>query len=412
MNPVIIIGMGMTLEDLTARHLEIIDTADILVGGKRLLNLFKDSRARKKIIGKDIDGVINFVRQEMKNQRIVVLASGDPMYFGIGRRLVKAIGDRNLRVYPNISSVAAVFARIKEPWDDVRVISLHGRKNEPRLFKALEEENTVAVFTDPKNNPAWLAGRLLENQFLNYKICVLEALGSASEKIGWYTLVEASGMEFTDPNMVVLKRGFSGTKDKRPLFLGAPDSWYDHHKGLITKSEIRAITLSKLRLETDHILWDLGAGSGSVAAEAGLLIKKGKIFAVEKQAERVAQIRTNKKRFGIGNLTAIQAELPQGLEELPRPDRVFIGGGGKQMKSIMTAAAQYLKPEGVMVINTVLIPNVETARATLEKLGFNTEIIQVQINRSRQMPWAERLEALNPVWIVTGIRKVECGMRK
>jgi precorrin-6Y C5,15-methyltransferase (decarboxylating) len=412
MNPVIIIGMGMTFEDLTARHLEIIDKADILVGGKRPLSLFKDSRARKKIIGKDIDGVINFVRQEMKNQRIVVLASGDPMYFGIGRRFVKAIGDRNLRVYPNISSVAAVFARIKEPWDDVRVISLHGRKNEPRLFKALEEENTVAVFTDPKNNPAWLAGRLLENQFLNYKICVLEALGSASEKIGWYTLVEASGMEFTDPNMVVLKRGFSGTKDKRPLFLGAPDSWYDHHKGLITKSEIRAITLSKLRLETDHILWDLGAGSGSVAAEAGLLIKKGKIFAVEKQAERVAQIRTNKKRFGIGNLTAIQAELPQGLEELPRPDRVFIGGGGKQMKSIMTAAAQYLKPEGVMVINTVLIPNVETARATLEKLGFNTEIIQVQINRSRQMPWAERLEALNPVWIVTGIRKVECGMRK
>ena len=404
MKPVTLIGMGMTLEDLTARHLKIIDTADILVGGKRLLNLFKDSRAQKKVIGKDIDGVVIFVKQEMKKKRVVVLASGDPMYFGIGRRLVNALGDRNLRVFPNISSVAAAFARIKEPWDDVRVISLHGRKNEPCLFKALEEENTIAVFTDPKNNPAWLAGRLLENQFLNYKICVLESLGSVSEKIGWYTLAEAAGMEFTDPNMVVLKRGSIGTEDKKRLFLGAPDSWYDHHKGLITKSEIRAITLSKLRLETDHILWDLGAGSGSIAAEAGMLIKKGKIFAVEKQAERVTQIKTNKKRFGIGNLTAIQAELPQGLEELPRPDRIFIGGGGRQMKSIMTAAAQYLKPEGVMVINTVLIPNVETARATLEKLGFNTEIIQVQINRSRQMPWAERLEALNPVWIVTGLR--------
>jgi precorrin-6Y C5,15-methyltransferase (decarboxylating) len=284
------------------------------------------------------------------------------------------------------------------------VISLHGRKNEPRLFKALEEENTVAVFTDPKNNPAWLAGQLLENQFFNYKICVLEALGSASEKINWYTLPEAAGMEFTDPNMVVLKRSSIGTKDKTRLFLGAPDSRYDHHKGLITKSEIRAVTLSKLRLATDHILWDLGAGSGSVAAEAALFIKKGKIFAVEKQAERVAQIKTNIKRFGIGNLTAIQAKLPQGLEELPRPDRIFIGGGGQQLKSIMTAAAQYLKPEGVMVINTVLIPNVETARATLEKLNFNTEIIQVQINRSRQMPWAERLEPLNPVWIVSGFR--------
>ena len=245
---------------------------------------------------------------------------------------------------------------------------------------------------------------MLENQFLNYKICVLEALGSVSEKINWYTLAEAARMKFTDPNMVVLKRSPSDTKDKERLFLGAPDNWYDHQKGLITKSEIRAITLSKLRLATDHILWDLGAGSGSVAAEAALLIKKGKIFAVEKKSERVTQIKNNKKRFAIGNLKAIQAELPQGLEGLPRPDRIFIGGGGKQLKSIITAAAQYLKPKGVMVINTVLIPNVEAARATLEKLDFETEVIQAQINRSRQMPWAARLEAQNPVWIISGFR--------
>ncbi len=404
MKPVTIIGMGMTLEDLTARHLEIIDKADILVGGKRLLDLFKESRARQKVIGKDIDGVIRFVKNERKKKRVVVLASGDPMFYGIGRRMVDAIGAKNTLIYPNISSIAAAFARIKEPWDDVCVISLHGRKNESGLFKALEENNKIAVFTDPKNNPAWLASRLLENKFLNYEICVLEALGSDSEKVNWYTLAEAVGMEFTDPNMVVLKRGSIDTKAKTRLFLGAPDSWYDHHKGLITKSEIRAITLSKLRLATDHILWDLGAGSGSVAVEAGLLIKKGKIFAVEKQAERVAQINTNKKRFGISNLTAIQAELPRGLEKLPRPDRIFIGGGGQQLKSIITAAAQYLNPKGMMVINTVLIPNVEAARATLEKLNFETEVIQVQINRSRQMPWAARLEALNPVWIISGFR--------
>jgi precorrin-6Y C5,15-methyltransferase (decarboxylating) len=411
MNPVTIIGMGMTIEDLTARHLEIIDTADILVGGKRLLDLFKESRARKKVIGRDIDGAVNFVRQEMKKQMVVVLASGDPMFFGIGKRMVDAIGANNTLIYPNISSVSAVFARIKEPWDDVRVISLHGRKNMRRLLKALEEENKIAVFTDPKNNPAWLAVRLLENQFLNYKICVLETLGSDAEKVNWYTLVEAASMKFADPNMVVLSRSPLARKDKERLYLGAPDSWYDHQKGLITKPEIRAISLSKLRLASDHILWDLGAGSGSVAAEASLLIKKGKIFAVEKESERVAQIKNNKKRFGIGNLKAIQAELPQGLEELPRPDRIFIGGGGKQLKSIITAAARYLKPKGVMVINTVLIPNVETARGTLEKLDFETEVIQAQINRSRQMPWAERLEAQNPVWIVTGMRKSECGSR-
>jgi len=404
MTPVTIIGMGMTPEDLTARHLKIIDEADVLVGGKRLLNLFKESRARKKVIGKDIDGVINFVRQEMKNKKIVVLASGDPLFFGIGRRLIEAIGGNNTLIYPNISSVSAAFARLKEPWDDVRVISLHGRKNEGRLLQALEEENIIAVFTDPKNNPARLATRLLENQIINYKICVLESLGSSTEKVNWYTLTEAAGMKFTDPNMVVLKRSSISQEPKKPLYLGAPDNWYDHEKGLITKSEIRAITLSKLRLATGHVLWDLGAGSGSVAAEAALLIKKGMIIAVEKNPARITQIKNNKKRFGIGNLKVIQAELPLGLDQLPRPDRIFIGGGGKQLISIITAAAHCLKPEGVMVINTVLLSNVEAARETLEKLGFETGIIQAQISRSRPMPWALRLEALNPVWIITGFR--------
>lgn len=404
MNPVAIIGVGMTLEDLTAKHLEIIDKADTLVGGKRLLDLFKESRARQKVIGKDIDGVIRFVKNERKKKRVVVLASGDPMFYGIGRRMVDAIGAQNTLIYPNISSIAAAFARIKEPWDDVCVISLHGRKNESGLFKALEENNKIAVFTDPKNNPARLAARLLENQFFNYQICVLEALGSKAEKVNWYTLAEAAKKTFADPNMVVLKRSPNPAEDQKRLFWGAPDSWYDHHRGLITKSEIRAITLSKLHLAADHILWDLGAGSGSVAMEAALIIKKGKIFAVEKNPNRVEHIKTNKKRFGIGNLKVIQAELPQGLAKLPRPDRIFIGGGGRQLKSIITAAAQYLKPRGLMVVNTVLIPNVEDARATLEKLEFTTEIIQVQINRSRQMPWAARMEAMNPVWIITGMR--------
>jgi precorrin-6Y C5,15-methyltransferase (decarboxylating) len=157
MKSVTIIGVGMTIEDLTARHLEIIDQADILVGGKRLLSLFADTRARKKAITKDTDAIIRFVRQEMKTKRIVVLASGDPMFFGIGRRLVSAIGADKTRVYPNISSVAAAFARIKESWDDVRVISLHGRENTSRLNQALETETKIAIFTDPKHNPAWLA---------------------------------------------------------------------------------------------------------------------------------------------------------------------------------------------------------------------------------------------------------------
>ncbi|HEX5680369.1 MAG TPA: precorrin-6Y C5,15-methyltransferase (decarboxylating) subunit CbiT, partial [Desulfobacterales bacterium] len=169
--------------------------------------------------------------------------------------------------------------------------------------------------------------------------------------------------------------------------------------------------LSKLRLGPRHTLWDLGAGSGSVAIETALFITAGKILAVEKEPQRVAQIKTNAKRFGVENLRAVQAALPQGLADLPRPHRVFIGGG-RDLVAIITAAARCLRPDGILVVNTVLLENLSAASETLRQLGFQTEIVQVQVARGQQMPFSARLEALNPVWIITGVRKAEGGRRK
>jgi precorrin-6Y C5,15-methyltransferase (decarboxylating) len=412
MKPVSIVGMGMGPEDLTAKHLNLIGQADILVGGRRLLEKFRGIRAQKKPIGKNIDGIIHFVKEKSKHHKIVVIASGDPLFFGIGAKLAGALGANQIRIYPNINSVAAAFARIKEPWNDAAIISLHGRKNDDKLFSALENENKIAVFTDPKKNPAWMAARLIEKEFLNFKMCVLEALGSDSERFDWYPLETAAGMKFAEPNMVVLKRSPLKIKPVHQIHLGAPDNRYDHPGGLITKSEIRAISLSKLRLATHQTLWDLGAGSGSISIEASLFIKKGKIFAVEKNPDRIENIKNNRKRFKVRNLKIVHAVLPAGLSGLARPDRIFIGGGGKDLKTIVTAAAKCLKPGGRMVINTVLIPNLQAVMATLSRLKFETDVIQVQINRSRQMPWAERFEAQNPVWIISGFRYTKSRQRK
>ena len=383
-----------------------------MVGGRRLLDQFKDIQAQKRPIGKDIDGIIEFVDTQSKQYKIVVLASGDPLFYSIGARMAAALGARRVRIYPNISSVAAAFARIKEPWNDAAIISLHGRKNEDQLINALESKNKIAVFTDPKKNPAWLARRLIEKEFSNFKMCVLEALGSDSERFGWYSLEKAAGMKFTDPNMVVLKRSRLKIKPTRQIHLGAPNSWYDHSDGLITKSEIRAVAIAKLRLAPGQTLWDLGAGSGSISIEASPFIKKGKIIAVEKNTARIEQIKNNRKRFRVRNLEIVQAVLPEGLSRLTRPDRIFIGGGGKDLKPIVTAAAQYLRPGGRMVINTVLIPNLQAVIDALKRLKFDTEVIQIQISRSRQMPWAARLEALNPVWMITGLHKPREKQRK
>lgn len=412
MKAVNIIGIGMGPQDLTDRHLTLIEQADVLVGGQRLLDFFKASKARKKSIGKDIGAVVEFVRNKMKTHHVVVLASGDPLFYGIGAALSKALGPENVLIHPNISTVSAAFARIKEPWGDVRIVSLHGKNNKQELLDVLEKDDRAAVLTDPRQNPTWLAQLLLDRNLPDFEMCVLENLGAAGERFKWYSLRQAARMEFESPNLVVLKRGAQNSEIKKRAHLGMPDGWFAHRAGLITKSEVRAVVISKLQLLPDHTLWDLGAGSGAVSIEASTLLKKGWICAVEKKSERIEQIKKNKLRFKVNNLDIVQSVLPQGLKDLPAPDRIFIGGGGKDLGSIIKAAAAHLKDNGIIVTNTVLVPSLEIACKSLSRLGFETEIIQIQINRGADMPWGQRLEAQNPVWIVRGIRKSECGMGK
>jgi len=409
MKPVAIIGMGLSPEDLTTRHRQIIEAADVLVGGRRLLDYFRETSARKQVIDRKISEAIDFIKAQMKTQTVVVLASGDPLFFGIGSILIKALGPENVDVYPNISSVAAAFARIKEPWSQVQVVSLHGRQNDRAIHDALNRGKTVAVFTDPANNPARIAQRLLAAGYAHLTMCVLESLGSTTEKIDWYQLGRAAGMTFSEPNLLILKQVSGQNETRKTPHLGIPDQDFAHEKGLITKSEIRAVSLAKLQLRPGQVLWDLGAGSGSVSIEAALLVRDGKVIAVEKNEKRISQIKFNVDRFEASNVDVVQAVLPDGLAELPPPDRVFIGGGGRDLKEIIKAAASFLAANGIVVVNTVLTPNVIAATETLASLGFKTSMVQVQVNHSRQMPWAERLEAQNPVWIVSGIRKSECG---
>jgi len=403
MKQVSVIGMGLTPEDLTAKHLKLIKDADVLVGGKRHLEYFNDHAADKKEIGKDIEGVINYIKSKMCKKNVVVLASGDPLFFGIGSLLIKSLGPDNVVIYPNISTVAAAFSKIKESWNDISVVSLHGRNSERELFSILDRNKSVAVYTDSQKNPAWLAGRLLEKGIKDIRMCIFEQLGTESECFDWYEPGQAADMNFSQPNLIVLKPHPFQHKGNKDLHLGMPDNRYEYQKGLITKSEVRAITISRLCLSNDHILWDLGAGSGSISIEASLFIKKGKIFSVEQNPSRIDNIKANKKQYNVKNLKVVQAVLPNALEDLPEPDRIFIGGGGRDLMKIIDTASEYLKPDGVIVVNTVILSNVEAALKTLKSKGFKTDIVLVQIHRGQDMPWGERLEALNPVWIISAI---------
>lgn len=405
MRPVTIIGMGMSPEDLTARHRDLIAAADVLVGGRRHLAHFADLAAEKIEIGKGLSTLLPAIRSAARDRRVVVLASGDPLYYGVGAYLVRALGPENVRVYPNVSSVAAAFARIRHPWQDVRVVSLHGRDGAAQLLAAAGEADWVAVFTDPTHTPAQVARLLLQNEVTGFEMCILENMGTAAERISWLAPQSAAASAFADPNLVVLKRSpQAAASPPRPLFLGMPDEQFDHQNGLITKAEVRVLALSRLQLRPRDTLWDLGAGSGSLAIEAAVFIRSGLIFAVEQNPERIQQIRRNAARFGVSNLSAVQAVLPEGLEPLPDPDRIFIGGGGRNLGAIIRQAASRLKPGGRMVVNTVLLDTIQSAVAAMQQLGWEADLVQAQISRSQRMPWSLRMTAHNPVWIVSGAK--------
>jgi precorrin-6Y C5,15-methyltransferase (decarboxylating) len=403
MKSVDIVGVGLCFSDLNQKYLNIIRDADILVGGKRHLTWFDNHPGEKREIIAPLSSVVEDIRQWMDHKKVVVLASGDPLFFGIGRILVKALGKDNVCIYPNISTMAACFSRLKMTWNQAVVVSLHGKDPTMELTGALRSEKPVFIFTDPRHDPAWVGDWVCRTDSYKWCMWVFERLGEPDERIRQISPEKASGMKFNEPNAVVLINTIS-KKSIYPLFTGAPEHWYEHERGLITKPEVRAVTLSKLRLLPDHVFWDLGAGSGSVAIEAAIFVNRGQIIAVEQKKERVDQIRTNVKKFGVDHIRVLHARLPEEIQKLPAPDRVFIGGGGKDLRHILEGASQRLLPQGRVVINTVVLETMASAMDTLDKLGFATSVVQVQISRGETMSSGTRFDAKNPVWIICGER--------
>ena len=410
MKKISIIGMGMSFKDLTQKHIDIINNADIILGGKRHLAYFRHLDIKKKIIESNIKEILEFIKLNFQNKNIVVLASGDPLFYGIGNYLSKNISKEHIDIYPNISALSYAFSKIKESWHDAFVISLHGRDHLDNFFASLINHKKIAVYTDNKQNPSWLAKQMIEKKITDFQMCVLEDLGMNSEKISWHSIDEAADLEFSQLNIVILKKINENnhikpyTKPYTKPYIGMPDDLFIHEKGLITKAEVRAVSISKLDLKSHHILWDLGAGSGSVSIESSVFIQKGKIYAVEKNKNRVEQIRQNKEKFQAHNIEIIHGELPDSMNKLPKPHRIFIGGGGKNLNLILEQACENLLNNGIIVINAVLISNISNSLNILKSKNFTTDLFEINISRLKSMPWDGRMEALNPVWIITGKR--------
>ncbi len=394
-----VVGVGLNPLDISPRLSERISNAQVLAGGRRLLDWFTDHPGRGIVLEGPLEIAVRKIGKEASNGKdVVVLADGDPLFYGIGNLLASKLGEENVVFHPNLTVLQVAAARIGVPWNDVYTVSLHGRKDLTPLLRALAKNNWVAVFTDSDFNPARVADELVRRGVGDFSIFVFEDLESNTEKVKNLTLEEAARRTFSPLNFVLLNRI---RKPECPLHLGMDDDCYLHQKGLITKKEIRAAGLAALEIMPHNTIWDLGAGCGSVAIEGSLIAEQGSVFAVERDPERARFIGENIVRAGAYGVQVINGEMPDCLEDIPDPDRIFIGGGIGQDNQVLEKAAVRLKPGGILVVHIVLMGSLSRTQEYLESLQWPYTITQVQISRSKSIAGDLRLEALNPVYIVS-----------
>ncbi len=403
---------------LSPQALHYLQTADVIIGGSRVLRLFVDTM-RLDAEKLDLSGNLPFVPQWIRSareakQQIVVLATGDPLCHGIANFLLKKLGSDGIEILPNVSTLQLACARLGLAWQAVRIGSVHSGDSgdwfvgaEPQhslyaLLQLLTHADLVAVLTSPENTPQRIARMLqLENRADDFEMAIAECLLQPSEKVSmWLTLNDVLNLNTANPNVVVLRRK---TELKQEAVFGLPDERFQQRKpdkGLITKREIRAVSLARLALQAHSIVWDIGAGSGSVGLEAARLCPQGHVYAIEKNADDYAIALANRASLKVTNYTLIHGRAPIGLENWANPDAVFIGGSGGELCELIAVCLTRLNPKGVLVMNFATLENLSSAIETLKKSGATWDVVQLQASRSKPILEMHRMQAENPIWLV------------
>jgi len=365
-----------------------IEAAPLVVGAPRHLRTLTPIGARTL----PIDGPLADVLDALERERggVCVLASGDPGFFGIARVLAERFGPDRLDIHPAPSSVSLAFARLGLPWDDAAVISAHGRPLAEAARRAARQPK-AAVLVAPDAPPEALGRELRALGAPHLRAAVCSRLGEPDERIDIVTLEELAAGAFDPMSVVVLLAG-DGVAEAPTLEWGRPERNFAARDGLVTKAEVRAVALGKLALPATGVVWDVGAGTGSVAIEIAVIAPGLRVVAVERRADDIRRIEANAHAHG-GTLEVVHGEAPGALDALPDPDRVFVGGGGI---AVLDAALARLRPGGRVVATFAAL---DRAAAAYERLG---NLAEVSVARGKPIAGGVRLEAENPVFVVWG----------
>jgi precorrin-6Y C5,15-methyltransferase (decarboxylating) len=417
-----IVGVGSDgLAGMTARSRELLMNADLLLGSEAVLKLVPEPTGERQRIGSDLHITLETIRANLGKRRMVIVAGGDPLFYGVARYLCDRLGKETFEVVPHVSSMQLAFARIKETWEEAYLTDLSARPLET-VIDRIRTSETVGLFSSDAYPPGRVARELLARGIDYFRAYVCENLGGPDERVTRGPLEEIAGQSFDPLNVMILVRQAGRPDAPRKASVlrrfGNPDETFATSRtrrseerlaeapvtsagALITQAEVRAIALAQLALQPGMTVWDVGAGSGSVALEAAQLAAPGAVYAIEQDPADYQLLVGNVETYAVANVRPVFGSAPAALDNLPAPDAVFVGGTGREVGRLLEACLAAMRPGGQLVANVATLESVGSVYASLKQLAGPVEVLLVNIARGVEQLETLRFEAVNPTFILT-----------
>lgn len=384
-----IIGLGVSESaELSMQVKAVLSRCDMVIGSPRQLETVVTFLTDVKITTLPLPKLdrLKATIEDADAQTIAVIASGDPLYFGIGRWFSENFSNQELFFYPAVSSVQAACHRFGLSLQDVTVLSLHGRPME-KIRTKIRANTTLVVLTDKSSQPQVLARECVAAGFELSTVLVCESLGYPSEKLSSHKAQElALSNELFDPLHISIV-SVLGKGGMLPEFPGFPDTAFETGtapgKGMISKREVRLSILSFLQPVNGDVIWDIGAGCGGVSVELAYWNEQVMVYAIEYHQQRLEYLATNQHRFGVvSNLQIVNGRAPETLAELPAPNKVFMGGTDGELNSLLPQVWRQLPSDGVLVASAVIESTKQQLRSFAQTLNeWQVESVILGVSR-------------------------------
>jgi precorrin-6Y C5,15-methyltransferase (decarboxylating) len=416
-NKIHIIGIGDDgLEGVISPARQLVEQAELIVGAESTLAKLPKLKAERLVVGSNLDQAIDRISRAA-DKKVVVLASGDPLFYGVARYLCDRLGKERFDVVPHVSSMQLAFARVKESWEEAFLTNLANRPLDQAIEK-IRVATKAGLFTSDDCPPKAVAKALLDRRIDYFSAYVCENLGSPDERVTQGELAEIATQDFSPLNVMILVRR-PNVPDRpseaigRRLF-GNPDEAFLQSKpkqGLLTPAEVRSMALAEMDLGPTSTVWDIGAGSGSVAIEAAQIAAGGAVYAIEMDAEDHQLITANAERFAVANLVAVLGRAPDAWKDLPDPDSIFVGGSGREISRVVELAFARLRPGGRLVASVGSLESLSAVYQALERAAKEVNVWMINIARGTYQLERVRFEALNPTFLLGVIKGGGAGKK-